>query len=60
VFAFSGATWWWVAAAMALAQVLGATLGSRLAVQVGSRLIKPLLVMTSGGMALRLLWQAFE
>lgn len=59
VFAFSGATWWWVAAAMALAQVIGATLGSRLAVRIGSRLIKPLLVLTSGGMALRLLWQSF-
>jgi uncharacterized membrane protein YfcA len=59
VFAFSGATWWWVAGAMALAQVLGATLGAKLAVRIGSQLIKPLLVLTSGGMALRLLWQAF-
>ncbi len=59
VFAFSGATWWWVAGAMALAQIAGATLGSRLAVRVGARLIKPLLVLTSTGMALRLLWQAW-
>jgi uncharacterized membrane protein YfcA len=59
VFAFSGATWWWVAGAMALAQVAGATLGSRLAVRVGARLIKPLLVAMSTGMALRLLWQAW-
>lgn len=59
VFAFSGATWWWVAGAMALAQVAGATLGARLAVRVGARLIKPLLVITSTGMALRLLWQAW-
>ena len=59
VFAFSGATWWWVGGAMALAQVAGATLGARLAVKVGARLIKPLLVLTSSGMALRLLWQAW-
>ena len=59
VFAFSGATWWWVGGAMALAQIAGATLGSRLAVRVGARLIKPLLVVTSSGMALRLLWQAW-
>lgn len=59
VFAFSGATWWWVGGAMALAQMAGATLGSRLAVRIGSRLIKPLLVLTSSGMALRLLWQVW-
>ncbi len=59
VFAFSGATWWWIAGAMALAQIGGATLGSRLAVRVGASLIKPLLVATSSGMALRLLWQAW-
>ena len=38
VFAFSGATWWWIGGAMALAQIAGATLGSRLAVKVGARL----------------------
>jgi uncharacterized membrane protein YfcA len=59
VFAFSGATWWWVGGAMALAQVAGSTLGARLAVRVGARLIKPLLVLTSSGMALRLIWQAW-
>lgn len=59
VFAFSGATWWWIGGAMALAQIAGATLGSRLAVRIGARLIKPLLVVTSTGMALRLLWQAW-
>lgn len=57
IFAFSGATWWWVGGAMALAQIAGATLGARLAVRIGARLIKPLLVVTSTGMALRLLWQ---
>jgi uncharacterized protein len=59
VFATSGATWWAVGLAMAVAQTFGAWLGARLAVRVGSRVIKPLLVVTSTAMALRLLWQAF-
>ncbi|MBL9053390.1 MAG: TSUP family transporter [Tabrizicola sp.] len=58
VFIPSGATWWAVGLAMAAAQVLGASLGARLALRIGSRLIKPLLVMVSTAMALRLLWQA--
>lgn len=59
VFASSGSMWWGVGFAMAAAQVAGAALGARLAMRIGSRLIKPLLVCTSTGMALRLLWQAF-
>jgi hypothetical protein len=59
VFAFSGATWWFVGMAMALAQIAGATLGARLAMRVGARLIKPLLVVTSTAMAARLLWQVW-
>lgn len=59
VFSLSGATWWWVGGAMALAQIGGATLGARLAVRAGARLIRPLLVVTSSAMALRLLWQTF-
>ncbi len=59
VFVFSGATWWAVGFAMALAQVAGASIGSRLAMRVGARLIKPLLVGTSTAMALRLLWQVW-
>ncbi|MGV8985665.1 MAG: TSUP family transporter [Cypionkella sp.] len=59
VFSLSVATWWWVGGAMAVAQIAGATVGSRLAVRVEARLIKPLLVVTSTGMALRLLWQTF-
>lgn len=58
VFVFSGATWWAVGFAMAAAQVAGASLGARLAMRIGARLIKPLLVVTSTAMALRLLWQA--
>jgi hypothetical protein len=58
VFIPSGALWWGVGLAMALAQVAGATLGARLAMRIGARLIRPLLVVTSTAMALRLLWQA--
>ncbi len=59
VFATSGAIWWGIGLAMAAAQIAGATLGAKLAVHVGARLIKPLLVVTTTGMALRLLWQAW-
>ncbi|AWB47303.1 hypothetical protein HYN69_01190 [Gemmobacter aquarius] len=59
VFVFSGATWWFVGFAMAFAQIAGAAIGSRLAMRAGARLIKPLLVVTSTGMALRLLWQVW-
>jgi len=58
VFIPSGAMWWGVGLAMALAQIAGASLGARLAMRIGARLIKPLLVFTSTAMALRLLWQA--
>lgn len=58
IFIPSGAMWWAVGLAMAAAQVAGATLGARLAVRVGAGLIKPLLVVVSTAMALRLLWQA--
>jgi hypothetical protein len=59
VFASSGAMWWGVGFAMAVGQVAGSALGARMAMRIGARLIKPLLVCTSTGMALRLLWQAF-
>ena len=59
VFIPSGATWWAVGIAMALAQVAGASLGARLAMRVGAKLIKPLLVVTSSAMALRLIWQVW-
>lgn len=59
VFATTGATWWAVGLAMGAAQILGARIGAKLALRVGARVIKPLLVLTSTSMALRLLWQAF-
>jgi uncharacterized membrane protein YfcA len=57
VFAWSGAVWWGIGLAMGMAQMLGAALGARLAMRVGSGLIKPLIVVTSTLMAARLLWQ---
>lgn len=59
VFVFSGATWWAVGLSMALAQIAGAYVGARLAMRIGARLIKPLLVVTSTAMALRLIWQVW-
>ena len=59
VFIPSGAMWWAVGLGMAAAQVAGASLGARLAMRVGARLIKPLLVVTSTAMAARLLWQVW-
>lgn len=56
-FALVGQPLWLVGAAMALAQVAGAMLGTRLAMRIGARVIKPLLVATSTALALRLIWQ---
>jgi len=57
VFALVAQPWWGLGLAMALAQVAGATLGARLALRVGARVIRPLLVAVSLALAARLLWQ---
>ncbi|MDN5785919.1 TSUP family transporter [Pseudorhodobacter sp.] len=57
IFAASGAPWWIIGLAMAVAQIAGAYLGARLAMRIGSKVIKPLLVITSTALALRLIWQ---
>lgn len=51
----TGAVVWPVGLAMAGASFLGAQAGARLAVHLGSRIIRPLLVVVSSLMALRLL-----
>lgn len=56
-FSLTGAPMWGIGLAMGLAQIAGATIGSRLAMRIGAQLIKPLLVITSTLLALRLLWQ---
>ena len=58
VFIPSGAMWWGVGIGMGLAQMAGAALGAKMAMRIGARLIKPLIVVVSVAMALRLLWQA--
>jgi hypothetical protein len=59
VFALVAPIWWPVGLAMGAAQFAGAQVGSRLAVRVGAGLIRPLLVVVSVALALRLLWQAW-
>ncbi len=56
-YALVATPWWGVGLAMGAAQVAGAWVGSKLAMRVGSRLIKPVLVTAATALALRLLWQ---
>ena len=55
VFAWKGVIIWPIALAMALGAFIGAQLGTRCAVKVGARLIKPMLVIMCCLMAIRLL-----
>ncbi|MFV1439767.1 MULTISPECIES: TSUP family transporter [unclassified Phaeobacter] len=55
-FAFVATPWWGVGLAMGIAQIAGARVGAGLAQKQGARMIKPLLVLTSVVLALRLLW----
>lgn len=55
IFAFSGHMLWIVGLAMAVGQVVGASLGSHLALRHGARLIRPLLVVISLGLTARML-----
>ncbi|PVA06243.1 TSUP family transporter [Thalassorhabdomicrobium marinisediminis] len=56
VYALVASPWWITGLAMGLAQIAGAWVGSRLAMRVGSRLIKPLLVISASALAAKLLW----
>lgn len=58
-FAATASPWWLVGLAMGAAQFAGAQLGARLALRVGARIIRPLLVAVSLALATRLLWQAW-
>ena len=57
IFTLFGSTWWLTGIAMGLAQVVGATLGARLATRVGANVIRPMLVITSVALALRVFVQ---
>ncbi|WBU63721.1 TSUP family transporter [Paracoccus aerodenitrificans] len=54
-FALVGKPLWITGLAMGAAQIAGAWVGSKLAMRIGARLIKPLLVVTSTGLALKLI-----
>ncbi|MGB7271616.1 MAG: TSUP family transporter [Albidovulum sp.] len=56
-FALVAAPLWGLGLAMGLSQIAGAYIGARLAMHIGAGLIKPLLVITSTALALRLIWQ---
>jgi uncharacterized protein len=55
LYSATGAVVWPVGLIMAGASFLGAQIGSQLAMRLGSRIIRPLLVLVSSLMALRLL-----
>lgn len=55
-FAVVATPWWMTGLAMGVAQIFGARLGAKLAQRIGSKLIKPLLVITSLALAIKLLW----
>ncbi|MBB5720607.1 hypothetical protein FHS72_000211 [Loktanella ponticola] len=48
--------WWIVGLMMGAAQIAGAAVGARLAMRVGAKLIKPVVVTAATALALRLLW----
>ncbi len=56
VFVMFGAVLWKVGLVMGAGQVIGAQLGSRHAMRKGAAIIKPLLVVVSIALAIRLLW----
>lgn len=55
VFLFSGAILWKIGILMGIGQFLGAQLGSRLAMRIGAKVIKPLLVVVCVAFAIKLL-----
>ncbi|NHF73008.1 TSUP family transporter [Paracoccus xiamenensis] len=58
-FALVGKPLWITGLAMGAAQIAGAWVGSRLAMRIGAKLIKPLLVVTSTTLALKLIYDLF-
>lgn len=56
LFTLTGSVLWDVGLIMAIGAFLGAQLGARLALRLGAALIRPLLVIISSAMAVKLLW----
>jgi uncharacterized protein len=59
-FAALGHMWWGLGLLMALANMVGAWIGSHLALRHGARLIRPLLVLVSLGLGAKLVWGWFS
>ena len=57
MFAAGGQVMWTLGMAMGLALMLGAVVGSRLAIKGGSRLIRPLFILMVMALTLKLAWQ---
>ena len=55
VFATAGVIYWKIGLMMGVAQFLGARVGASLAMRIGARLIKPLLVIVCLALAVKLL-----
>ncbi len=55
-FAFFAKPWWIMGLCMGCGQMAGAYVGSRLAMRVGARVIKPVLVVSATALAIKLLW----
>ncbi|MGJ8612500.1 MAG: TSUP family transporter [Octadecabacter sp.] len=56
VYALVASPWWITGLLMGLAQLFGSYVGARLAMRIGSRLIKPLLVVSASVLAAKLVW----
>jgi uncharacterized membrane protein YfcA len=55
-FALVASPWWLVGLCMGAAQMAGALVGARLAMRIGARVIKPVLVTAATALALKLIW----
>lgn len=58
VFALAGDIVWKIGLVMAIGQIIGGRVGALTGIRFGAKLIKPLLVIISTSMALRLLWKS--
>ncbi|MDN3638568.1 TSUP family transporter [Simiduia curdlanivorans] len=58
VFIVAGYQWWDLAVLMAVMQFIGARIGSNMVIQRGVKLIKPLLIIVTFLLAIKLLWAA--
>jgi uncharacterized protein len=56
LFILNGSVIWMVGLTMAVGALIGAQIGARLAIKMGATLIRPLLVVISCAMAIKLLW----